>query len=391
MKTIQLKEACDFFGDGDWIESKDQSDSGIRLIQTGNVGTGKFKDRVEKARWISEETFRNLRCTEIIEGDVLVSRLPDPVGRACLIPSLIHKAITAVDCAIIRFNRSILIPKFFIYYSQSNDYYSTIQPLISGSTRQRISREKLGNLLIPQPTILEQKSIVEKLDKAFAEIDSLEKGIEQLQFNVEKIESTLLLNLWNKYRKELTSKKLSDVADYENGKAHENIIDENGFFKVVNSKFISTGGLKFKRTSIALSPLCKGEIAMVLSDVPNGKALAKCFLIDKDNVYSLNQRICKISSRVLIPEYLFINLNRNPYLLGFNNGENQTNLRLKDVLNTPIYFTDILTQGLIIKEYKEQFTYINLYKANLSKKLNLLRELKQSFLGNEFSASGLAT
>jgi type I restriction enzyme S subunit len=130
---------------------------------------------------------------------------------------------------------------------------------------------------------------------------------------------------------------------------------------------------------------------MVLSDVPNGKALAKCFLIDKDNVYSLNQRICKISSRVLIPEYLFINLNRNPYLLGFNNGENQTNLRLKDVLNTPIYFTDILTQGLIIKEYKEQFTYINLYKANLSKKLNLLRELKQSFLGNEFSASGLAT
>jgi type I restriction enzyme S subunit len=238
---------------------------------------------------------------------------------------------------------------------------------------------------------LEQKSIVEKLDKAFAEIDSLEKGIEQLQFNVEKIESTLLLNLWNKYRKELTSKKLSDVADYENGKAHENIIDENGFFKVVNSKFISTGGLKFKRTSIALSPLCKGEIAMVLSDVPNGKALAKCFLIDKDNVYSLNQRICKISSRVLIPEYLFINLNRNPYLLGFNNGENQTNLRLKDVLNTPIYFTDILTQGLIIKEYKEQFTYINLYKANLSKKLNLLRELKQSFLGNEFSASGLAT
>ena len=243
---------------------------------------------------------------------------------------------------------------------------------------------------IPIPSLESQLRIVEKLDKAYAQIDSLEKGIEQLQINIEKIESTLLLNLWDKHRNALILKELSEVANYENGKAHEKLIDENGDFKLVNSKFISTGGLKFKRTSEALSPLTKGEIAMVLSDVPNGKALAKCFLVDKDDVYSLNQRICKISSRVLIPEYLFINLNRNPYLLGFNNGENQTNLRLKDVLNTPIYFTDILTQELIVNEYKEQFTYINLYKANLAKKLNLLRELKQSVLGSEFSTQSLA-
>ena len=35
-----LGELCQVFADGDWVESKDQSVEGIRLIQTGNVGEG---------------------------------------------------------------------------------------------------------------------------------------------------------------------------------------------------------------------------------------------------------------------------------------------------------------------------------------------------------------
>ncbi len=56
-QTKKLVEICDLFADGDWIEKKDQSEEGIRLIQTGNVGNGFFKDRAEKARYISEKTF----------------------------------------------------------------------------------------------------------------------------------------------------------------------------------------------------------------------------------------------------------------------------------------------------------------------------------------------
>ena len=84
--SIKLSSLCSTFADGDWIESKDQSELGIRLIQTGNVGNGFFKDKEEKSRYISEETFDNLHCTEIYPGDILVSRLPDPIGRACIIP-----------------------------------------------------------------------------------------------------------------------------------------------------------------------------------------------------------------------------------------------------------------------------------------------------------------
>jgi restriction endonuclease S subunit len=177
MQVVKLKDICTVFADGDWIESKDQSDSGIRLIQTGNVGKGVFKDRIEKARWISEETFKRLRCSEIGEGDVLISRLPDPVGRSCLLPALEHKAITAVDCSIVRFNKKLMNPKFFVYYSQSTSYSSSIMPLISGSTRQRISRENLGTIPIPVPSLERQSEIVEKLDNASKEIERMRNQI----------------------------------------------------------------------------------------------------------------------------------------------------------------------------------------------------------------------
>lgn len=53
----KLDSLCEVFTDGNWIESKNQSREGIRLIQTGNIGEGEFKDRRDKARFISENTF----------------------------------------------------------------------------------------------------------------------------------------------------------------------------------------------------------------------------------------------------------------------------------------------------------------------------------------------
>ncbi len=100
-QTRPLADLCEVFADGDWVESKDQSSDGIRLIQTGNVGEGIFKDRIEKARYISEDTFKRLRCTEIVEGDCLISRLPYPVGRSCILPDTVEQMITAVDCTIV--------------------------------------------------------------------------------------------------------------------------------------------------------------------------------------------------------------------------------------------------------------------------------------------------
>ncbi|MBO5748607.1 MAG: restriction endonuclease subunit S [Muribaculaceae bacterium] len=167
-KHVSLSSLCNVFQDGDWIESKDQSETGIRLIQTGNVGNGIFKDKGEKARYISEETFNRLSCTEIFEGDILVSRLPDPVGRACVMPIGLGKCITAVDCTIIRLGDKIL-PEYLLWFTRTPDYSMQIKKVLSGTTRLRVSRANLGNIQIPLPDIEQQSEfckIAHQADKS---------------------------------------------------------------------------------------------------------------------------------------------------------------------------------------------------------------------------------
>ena len=168
LQVEKLSSLCDTFLDGDWIESKDQSDEGIRLVQTGNVGNGIFKNKEEKCRFISDKTFDRLHCTEIFSGDILVSRLPDPIGRACMIPNGLGRMITAVDCSIIRLKESIL-PDFFIAYTMTPTYRAQINEVTTGTTRRRVSRANLGNVKVPVPPMEQQQqfvSIAHQADKS---------------------------------------------------------------------------------------------------------------------------------------------------------------------------------------------------------------------------------
>jgi type I restriction enzyme S subunit len=208
----KLGEICEVFADGDWIESKDQSLEGIRLIQTGNVGNGFFKDRGEKARYISEDTFKRLRCTEILEGDCLLSRLPDPVGRACILPNTDAKMITAVDCTIMRFKEKFLLPKWFILYSLSKEYQDQINDQITGSTRQRISRKNLGQISIPLPPLPEQQRIVAILDEAFVAIERVRANAAQNLKNAKELFDSYLQSVFENRGEGWESVKLSELA-----------------------------------------------------------------------------------------------------------------------------------------------------------------------------------
>ena len=127
-------------------------------------------------------------------------------------------------------------------------------------------------------------------------------------------------------------RELFDVADYRNGKAHENDIDNDGKYIVINSKFVSTEGKIKKYSNKQNEPLFQNEIAFVLSDVPNGRAIAKTFLVDKSSKYTLNQRIAGITPHSNInPKFLSITMNRNKYFLQFDDGVKQTNLSLNDM------------------------------------------------------------
>lgn len=188
-----------------------------------------------------------------------------------------------------------------------------------------------------------------------------------------------------RYTEAWEQRKLGEVAQYRNGKAHENCIDENGKYIVVNSKFISTDGEVKKFSNKKNEALFENEIAFVLSDVPNGRAIARTFWVEKNDKYTLNQRIAGITPiGETFPYFLYILMNRHPYFLAFDDGAKQTNLSVSDVMGFEAYYPKYSEQQKIGAYFRNLDHLITLQQ----RKLEVLKEQKKTYLKLLFPAKG---
>jgi type I restriction enzyme, S subunit len=160
-------ESAEVFVDGDWVESKDQDPDGdVRLIQLADVGDGVYVDK--SSRFLTAAKARALKCTFLKGGDVLVARMPDPLGRACIFPGDPKTAVTVVDVCIIRPRNDTHDPRWLTYTLNTPSCRQQIAGFATGTTRSRISRSNLGKVKIPVLPLPEQRRIAEVLDRAEA-------------------------------------------------------------------------------------------------------------------------------------------------------------------------------------------------------------------------------
>jgi type I restriction enzyme S subunit len=170
--SIAALAATGGFHDGDWVESKDQDPNGdIRLVQLADIGDGAFRSR--SSRWINDDAFSRLNCSWIRPGDVLIARMPDPIGRACIAPNDLGRAITVVDVAVLRCNPLKVDNRYAMYAINESSTRRGFELAQDGATRQRIPRKVLGRSRIPLPNLDEQRAIAEFLDQQTSRIDTL--------------------------------------------------------------------------------------------------------------------------------------------------------------------------------------------------------------------------
>ena len=247
---MKLDKLCILFTDGDWIESKDQSDSGIRLIQTGNIGNGEFLYKNDKAKYISVDTFKRLNCKEVFPNDILVSRLPEPVGRGCIIPDIGEKMITAVDCTICRINENLVDRKYFCYFLESNAYKTQLEQHVTGTTRKRISRKNLSSVEIDIPEQAKQKEVVYKLDRLKKIIQNYNRELDLLDELVRarfvEMFGDPVINSCQFPVQPMTD--ICDIIDGDRGKNYpksEEFLDD-GYCLFLNAKNVTQKGFDFE-------------------------------------------------------------------------------------------------------------------------------------------------
>ena len=180
------------FTDGDWVESKDQDENGdVRLIQLADIGDGVYKDK--SARFMNTESAEDLRCTYIEKGDVLVARMPDPLGRACIFPGDPKKSVTVVDICILRPATKGVDNKWLMYWINSPVFRNKIAALQSGTTRRRISRKNLASIKFPVPPSRLQVTIREKIEELFSHIDAGVVGLKQTKVKLQQYRQSVLI------------------------------------------------------------------------------------------------------------------------------------------------------------------------------------------------------
>jgi type I restriction enzyme S subunit len=179
------------FSDGDWVETKDQDPGGdVRLTQLADVGEGIFRNR--SSRFMTTEAADRLGCTYLEPGDVLVARMPDPLGRACLYPGGSTPAVTAVDVCILRPGSGSVDLRWLMWWLNAPQFREEVAGRQSGTTRKRISRKNLGAIRFPLPPVAEQRRIAAAIEEHLSRLEAAERSLAAARSRIAAYRSAIL-------------------------------------------------------------------------------------------------------------------------------------------------------------------------------------------------------
>lgn len=411
--TVSIKRTVNSpassFIDGDWIESDVITSDGIRYLTTGNVGAIDYKE--QGSGFISEETFRELNCTEVFPGDILISRLNEPIGRACIVPDLGYRIVVAVDNVIYRPNNELYDNKFLVYQMNCLPYAENANFIARGSTMPRISRTMLGSIKICVPPLIEQKKIAsyldKKCDKINSAIDTQKKKIELLN----ELKQTIITNA-------VTRGLNPDAPMKDSGAEWIGKIPKH--WKLKRLKYISTikGRIGFRGYTVAdLVPEGEGafviggkhinqcvlntdspdyiswdkyyespEIMVAFGDIVMAQrgSLGKVAIIDKEiQEATINPSLVLLKEIKCNNKYLYnylVSRATNTLIELLNTATAVPMISQNQIENMPIPLAPPSEQLDIVKYIDEQSSIIDAKISKTNRRIELLNELKQSII-----------
>ena len=195
-KVVKLKDIAEktrnSFVDGPFgsdLKKEEFVDYGIPVIQLHNVREDIFV--ANELKYITEEKFNKLIRHETRPGDVIITKLGDPIAQACVVPDMFEKYMIVADCVRLRVDKKIADPYFVQYVINSRIIRRQALAKAKGTTRKRINLSEIRELLIPLPPLLEQQKIAEILSTIDKKLELERKRKEKL----EKIKRGLMNDL----------------------------------------------------------------------------------------------------------------------------------------------------------------------------------------------------
>lgn len=164
---------------GSNLKASDYTSDGVRIIQLQNIGDGEFL--TDYRIYTSASKADDLLSSNIYPGELLLSKMGDPVGRACIVPDNQERYVMCSDGIRLAVDARKFSRDFAFFAINFDGFRRRVEAAATGSTRKRIGLDTLKQLSLDVPALPEQQRIAECLTSLDEVIAAQARKVEALK------------------------------------------------------------------------------------------------------------------------------------------------------------------------------------------------------------------
>jgi type I restriction enzyme S subunit len=167
---------------GSNLKASEYVSAGIAVVRLQNIDRNRFV--AKNIQYVSKDKSDDLARHTFVPGDILITKLGDPLGKACLAPASISKGVLVADVVRARLTHEWVDRRFLCYQINANFISEQLKDQTKGTTRPRVNLTKIRSLKTRLCPLNEQTRIVEKIDELLSDLDA---GVAELKAAQKKL------------------------------------------------------------------------------------------------------------------------------------------------------------------------------------------------------------
>lgn len=425
---------------GSNLKASEYQLSGTPIIRLQNIKRLHFINK--NIKYVSNEKAAELSRHSYKKGDIVITKLGDPLGLACIIPENFQDGIIVADLVRLRINDLAFDKRYLTYLLNSPLVISQLNKHIKGTTRPRINLGIIRDLNLPIASISEQKVVAEKLDTLLAQVDSTKARLEQIPQILKHFRQAVLAaamngkltTQWRLENNELDRINLSDIDFFwrrlrnskKNKNQHEETLNNacssnlpetwlntkigNVFDVHVGSTprrnqpefwngdipWVSSSEVAFCRIYATKEMITKKGLAssstkihpagtVMLAMIGQGKTRGQVAILNIDACHNQNTAAIRVPGDFASSEFLYFYLSQrynDNREIGAGNNQKAMNKSIVESLIFPL--PPLKEQHEIVRRVEQLFAYADTIEKQVNNALTRVNNLTQSILAKAF-------
>ena len=167
---------------GSNLKATEYVNHGVPIARLQNIDRNRFVEK--NIKYVTPEKTAKISRHTFLPDDILITKLGDPLGKACIAPASIKLGVIVADVVRVRIAHEWVDRRFLCYQINSEQIAEQFKDETKGTTRPRVNLTKIRSLRAGLCPLAEQLRIVEKLEELLSDLDA---GIAELKAAKKKL------------------------------------------------------------------------------------------------------------------------------------------------------------------------------------------------------------